>query len=99
MSLTRMPRTESTECPATFCVSAGTFSVAKVRALLWLLMVPMGWLIADPAIAADHLLRTEVEGLEPVRVQEDLELARRPPVHLDVGHAGHALEQGRELVR
>ena len=74
MSLTRTPRDGSTSVFATFCVSAGTFCVAKVRALLWLLMVPMGWLIADPAMAADDLLRGEVERLEPVRIQEDLEL-------------------------
>ena len=39
------------------------------------------------------LLRGEIEGLETVGVQEDLELARRPAVHLDVGDTGDALQQ------
>ena len=69
----------STRVSATLSMSAGMFSVAKVRAFLWRLIVPMGWSTADAAIAATTAA-AEVEGLQPVRVQEDLELARRPAV-------------------
>src|SRR5271157_1877454 len=51
MSDTWMPRAASTNVFAISWVSAGTFCVAKVRAFLWLLMVPIGALTAEPEMA------------------------------------------------
>jgi hypothetical protein len=46
-----MPFPESTRMRRIESRSAGVFCVAKVRAVPWVVIVPMGWLKASPTIA------------------------------------------------